>query len=321
MIKLTPSLAVVATMFAGCLAAVPAQAQLSRTFVSAAIGNDANNCDRPTPCRTFQGAHDKTNTDGEITVLDPGGYGGVTITKSISIVNDGVGEAGILVSGAANGITVNGGPATYVNLRGITVQGIGFGDSSTGLRFNSGFSLTVTDCFFRNQAIVGFDFSPTASGTSNLSITNTWIADNVRDGVRIGPSAAGMTLRAAFDRVQVVNNGHTGVFIDGFNSTGTLDVSFSDSMSANNSTGFDVFSSAGKATTRVLLARSVVANNTGFAVIVADAPITMVRIGQSTITGNGLTFALTGAVLQSFGDNYIAGNANDTNLQTTIATK
>jgi hypothetical protein len=70
------------------LASVPAQAQQSRSFVSS-FGNDANNCDRATPCRTFQGAHDKTNDLGEITVLDAGGYGAVTITKSILIVNDG----------------------------------------------------------------------------------------------------------------------------------------------------------------------------------------------------------------------------------------
>src|SRR5262249_57260493 len=103
MIRLTSSLAVIA-LSGACFAAAPAQAQLSRTFVSAATGNDGNNCDRPTPCRSLQGAHDKTNSDGEITVLDPGGYGGVVITKSISIVNDGVGEASVLVSGGVNGI-------------------------------------------------------------------------------------------------------------------------------------------------------------------------------------------------------------------------
>ena len=320
MTKLVPSLPAVVTLFIACSAITPAQAQLLRTFVSAKTGNDANNCDLANPCRTFQSAHDKTNMDGEIAVLDPGGYGGITITKSISIINDGAGEASILVSGGGTGITVNGGPSTYVTLRGITVQGVGSG-GGTGLRFNSGFSLTVNDCLFRHHSDVGFDFSPTASGTSNLIVSNTWIADNALDGVRIGPSAAGMTLRAAFDRVRVVNNGHDGVFVDGFNSTGTLDVTVNDSMSANNFTGFDVFSSAGKSATHVMLTRSIVANNTGFAVIVADAPTTEVRIGQSTITGNGLTFALTGAVLQSFGDNYIAGNAIDTNFQTTIATR
>src|SRR5215470_619927 len=137
----------------------PAQAQLSRTFVSAATGNDANNCDRPTPCRTFQGAHDKTSPNGEITVLDAGGYGAVTITKSISIVNEGSGEASVLVSSGATGITINGGAAGYINLRGITVQGIGFG-ASLGLQVNSGFSLTISNCVFRNNTQSGINFAP-----------------------------------------------------------------------------------------------------------------------------------------------------------------
>src|SRR5215510_686548 len=106
----------VKTTFSACFAllalcllfAAPAQAQLARTFVSS-LGNDANDCQRLTPCRTFQGAHDKTLANGEITVLDPGGYGAVTITKSISIINDGVGEDGVLVSAGATGVTVNAG--------------------------------------------------------------------------------------------------------------------------------------------------------------------------------------------------------------------
>src|SRR5262245_51520252 len=108
----------------------PAQAQLARTFVSAAIGNDANDCNRLTPCRTFQGAHDKTLANGEITVLDPGGYGAITINKAISIINDGVGEAGMLVSGGVNGVTINGGANDKVSLRGITIKGIGFGSGN-----------------------------------------------------------------------------------------------------------------------------------------------------------------------------------------------
>src|SRR5215472_6508684 len=134
MCKVVPSSFAVAAIALG-LQAAPAHAQLSRTFVSAAVGNDANNCDRPTPCRTFQAAHDKTNSDGEIIVLDPGGYGGLIIAKSISIANDGVGEASILVSGGAVGITVTACQACYISLRGVTVQGVGFG-GGTGLRFN-----------------------------------------------------------------------------------------------------------------------------------------------------------------------------------------
>src|SRR6266849_4039309 len=172
MIKITPSLTILAVLLALGLPAAPAQAQLSRTAVSAARGNDANNCDVATPCRTFQVAHDKTNDQGEITVLDPGGYGSLTITKSISIVNDGVGEASILVSAGATGLTINAGAGGYVNLRGITIQGIGFGGGN-GLKFNSGFSLTMENCVIRNHTGDGIFFSPNAS--SNLSVSNTLV--------------------------------------------------------------------------------------------------------------------------------------------------
>src|SRR5215470_6439033 len=135
--------------------ATAAQAQLARTFVSS-FGNDANDCNRLTPCRTFQVAHDKSLAAGEITVLDPGGYGAVTITKGISIINDGVGEAGALVSGGLNGITVNAGASDAVSLRGLTVKGIGFGGGN-GIVFNSGATLTVENCAIRtlNGTLVG----------------------------------------------------------------------------------------------------------------------------------------------------------------------
>src|SRR5450432_1259626 len=81
-----------------------AHAQATRTWVSG-VGDDANPCSRTAPCKTFAGAISKTAAGGEISVLDPGGFGGVTITKSISITNDGVGESGVLVSGT-NGIVV-----------------------------------------------------------------------------------------------------------------------------------------------------------------------------------------------------------------------
>ncbi len=90
-------------------------AQATRTFVSSA-GSDTNDCSRVAPCRSFAAAIGKTNTGGEINTLDPGGYGPVTITKSISIVS-GLGEAGILVPPAGTGITINAGPNDRVNLR------------------------------------------------------------------------------------------------------------------------------------------------------------------------------------------------------------
>jgi hypothetical protein len=38
----------------------------------------------------LQKAHDRTNPGGEVNMLDAAGYGSVVISKSISIVNDGV---------------------------------------------------------------------------------------------------------------------------------------------------------------------------------------------------------------------------------------
>src|SRR5215831_10943818 len=125
--KITTCAVVLAILLALSLQGTQAQAQLARTFVSAATGNDANDCNRLTPCRTFQRAHDQTLALGEITVLDAGGYGAVNITKGISIINDGVGEAGVLISGGANGITIAATPTDSISLRGLTLKDIGFG--------------------------------------------------------------------------------------------------------------------------------------------------------------------------------------------------
>src|SRR5664279_1810992 len=66
------------------LAAVPAHAQAARTWVSG-VGDDANPCSRTAPCKTFAGAISKTAAAGEINCLDPGGFGGVTITKAMTL--------------------------------------------------------------------------------------------------------------------------------------------------------------------------------------------------------------------------------------------
>src|SRR5215510_14384379 len=83
-----------------------AQAQATRTWVSG-VGDDVNPCSRTAPCKTFAGAISKTAEGGEISVLDPGGYGAVTINKSITIDGGtGAGWASVLASGT-NGIIVN----------------------------------------------------------------------------------------------------------------------------------------------------------------------------------------------------------------------
>src|SRR6185295_8752846 len=99
------------------------QAQATRTWVSG-VGDDANPCSRTAPCKTFAGAISKTAAKGEINVLDPGGFGGVTITKSITISSEGF-EAGVLVSGTNAVIVATGAATDVVVLRGLDIEGLG----------------------------------------------------------------------------------------------------------------------------------------------------------------------------------------------------
>src|SRR2546425_7930045 len=81
-----------------------ASAQATRTWVSG-VGDDVNPCSRTAPCKTFAGAISKTAVNGEINCLDPGGFGAVTVTKSISIncfyTNGSILNAGV------NGVLIN----------------------------------------------------------------------------------------------------------------------------------------------------------------------------------------------------------------------
>lgn len=121
-----------------------AQAQATRTWVSG-VGDDANPCSRTAPCKTFAGAISKTATGGEINVLDPGGFGAVTITKSISIISGF--EAGVLVSGT-NGIVVDVLATDTVLLEGLDIEGLGTG--LNGVNIIGGGKTTIRKCAIRN---------------------------------------------------------------------------------------------------------------------------------------------------------------------------
>jgi len=314
--RIASAAAILGGVLALCLPALPAQAQASRTFVSAAIGNDSNDCSRPTPCRTFQGAHDKTHPDGEVTVLDAGGYGSLTITKSISIVNEGAGEASVLVSGGSIGISVNASSAAgYVNLRGITVQGIGFGGGS-GLRLNSAYALTITNCVFRNHT--GNGISIFTSTDSNVAVSNTLVADNGQDGIMIAPGGS-PHVQATLSRIEAYRNSGNGVVVDGAFSAGTIDVTVADSVAGGNGkVGFFSVASANQSVASMTVVRSVASNNgTGVAATGAHAEL---RLGASTLSGNAQSWTKVSAVLSSYGDNNIDGN-HDGNLAPPLIVK
>src|SRR6516165_8271388 len=100
----------------------PASAQATRTWVSG-VGDDANPCSRTAPCKTFAGAISKTAAGGEIDALDPGGFGALTITKSITIDGGGGQVASVLVAGT-NGIVVAAGAGDVVILRNMRFDGL-----------------------------------------------------------------------------------------------------------------------------------------------------------------------------------------------------
>ena len=109
----------------------------------------------------------------------------MNISKTISIINDGVGEAGALVSGGATGITINAGANDAVTLRGLTIKGlVGFGGSG-GIVFNSGASLTIENCVIRNMtgaSPMGLGIQFLANATSNFAVSNTQVTDTENGG-------------------------------------------------------------------------------------------------------------------------------------------
>jgi hypothetical protein len=144
-----------------------ANAQATRTWVSG-VGDDANPCSRTAPCKTFAGAISKTAAGGEISVLDPGGFGAVTITKSITINGDGT-LAGILAS-TVNGVIVNAGANDKVVLRNISINGIGNG--LNGIRYLAGGQVSVESCSISGFTGAGIEVNKTASGNLYVKDTN-----------------------------------------------------------------------------------------------------------------------------------------------------
>lgn len=290
---------------AAALPAAPAKAQNARSFVSG-HGSDANNCSLAAPCRTFAQALTVTNAGGEIDALDPAGYGSMTITKSISIVNDGVGTVGVIVPSGGTGITINAGPSDAVSLRGLSIEGNGSGQ--TGILFNAGKSLTIENCVIRHVTQDGIGFFPNAA--TNLTVLNTLVADNGNDGVNAQPSGSG-TVAAVFNHVQVINNGANGILMFGANSTGVVNATVDDSIASGNgstSVGFYVGSTPGHAATTMMISRSLSSNN-GYGLYAQNSSSAIIRIANSTVTGNVNGWStIGGGVVQSYGNNSMDGN-------------
>lgn len=164
-----------------CLLAIniSTNAQATRTWVSG-LGDDVNPCSRTAPCKTLAGAISKTATNGEINILDPAGYGSVTITKSITI--DGGGVIGSILSSGTNGIIINA-PDGSVTIRNFSINGTGTTMGINGIRVLAVKKLTVENCIIANFGDKGIDINSTTA--TDVMLSNVTI-QNANDGISIG---------------------------------------------------------------------------------------------------------------------------------------
>jgi hypothetical protein len=302
--------------------ALPAQASLTRTFVSAA-GSDANPCTITQPCATFAHAYSLTAASGIIAALDPGKYGPLTITGAITI--NGNGWAAITAPAAGNGITINAGGSDNVALIGLEIDGAGAGYN--GIVLNAAGSLTVTNCTLQNFVQNGSDgntgngieMQPT-TGTLAFTITNTTASNNGNVGIFFFPPSGSPTVTGVIDHV-VADASQDGIVV--FSTTGgSVVVTVSDSIASNNSQG-GIFAGQGTATFKLSIDNVTISGNgTG---IEARTPAN-VLLGRSVITGNatGVNNTTSPNTFYTYQDNRINLNGTDisgTALNTTFTSQ
>jgi hypothetical protein len=311
-------LAALSFVLALALTAAPAQAQATRTWVSG-VGDDVNPCSRTAPCKTFAGAISKTAAGGEINCLDPGGFGTVTITKSITI--DCEDTQGSILASSTNGVNVNdsatGTPNTIkVILRGLSINGAGTTPGLTGVNFVSGSTVTIEKCIIQN-----FLTSPSggvrvtvSGGTATLFISDTTIANNgtgvTGGGVEIRPSGTG-AVRADLVNVRFANNASSGFRIDSSATSAAAGVvaTISNSTLAGSSAGLTAVSNAVPTTVTVI--DSDISLNSGFGAI-TNGVNTRVRFVRTTISNNATGLSQQGGSFGSdAGGSLLIGNTNN----------
>jgi hypothetical protein len=280
------------------LMAAPAHAQATRTWVSG-VGDDVNPCSRTAPCKTFAGAISKTAAGGEINCLDPGGFGAVTVIKSMTISCE-VGTAGISAAGVT-GINFNGGANDYLYVKGLDIDGFVATTGAhgiTGISFNSGATLHVEDSSIRDFSGFGIVVKPAANAT--FVVQRTSLFGSVSGGIQVRPTGGAST--GTIEKVSMNKNGQ-GIAVDGFGGTIGVNLSVRDSHMNGNGTGILATSTVG---VQVMVQNSTIANSSANGLQAANAGAT-IRVGSSIISGN--TTAINGAQVLSYGNNQLNGNA------------
>ena len=310
----TSLLAALSFVLAITLTAAPAQAQATRTWVSG-VGDDVNPCSRTAPCKTFAGAISKTAAGGEINCLDPGGYGTLTITKSITV--DCTGTFGsALNSGGINGFVINDSatatPGTVdVILRGLSIDGAGTTPGLNGIRIISGRSLLVQDVLIQNQnSGAGVSIQP--STAMEVHLTDVTITDS-NNGIVVQPTGAGGSARVLLNDVRVLNVATTGLSLNTSGNTAPagIHVAVHDSEFSGGTNGITLLTPVGATSAVAMISDTLIANNTG-AGISANGASARARVGNTTITRNndGVTMA-SGGLIFTYGTNRLDFNSAD----------
>lgn len=246
MIRLVSTVAV-----ASAFVAAPAMAQATRTWISG-VGDDVNPCSRTAPCKTFAGAISKTAAGGEINCLDPGGFGGVTITKAITLRCIGV-EAGVLVAGTS-GITVNAGVNDRVVLIGLDIEGLGtLGNSVNGVNILQAGYVTIQDCTITaftgasgGNGVLVNSTSPVTVEIDHSTITSNTVGVQaisatggghliIHDSSLIDNSSAGIRLAGAGNDAIILRNTVTGSPNSLFIKAGNSVVSYGENLLSSGS--------------------------------------------------------------------------------------
>lgn len=302
-----------AALAAGSAFAAPASAQATRTFVSG-VGNDADPCSRTAPCRTFSGAQTKTAPGGEINCLDPGGYGGLTIVKPLTIRCDYTEGGGLVAGAGVNGITINAAATDVVYLSGLDI--FGSTTATNGVRFLVGAALHIRNSTihrFNAASGTGILWAPTVAG-AELTVRDSVISDNgsgaTGGGIVIDPGG-NFSSKITLKSVEIVNNFNVGLKVDMTTSTGPgTFVSIEDSLVSGNVNGIHALHPAGQQGILITINDTVIVNNSGIGLLGDGASATM-RVGYTTISGNATGVSrLNASQIVSYGDNRLNGNTS-----------
>jgi len=298
------TLAAVAMAFAAVT-----QAQAVRTWVSG-VGDDLNPCSRTAPCKTWAGAFSKTAINGEIDALDPGGYGTLTITKSITLDGGtGSGWGSTLASGVA-GFTINiaagnvNDPLRQVILKHLSINGAGLSGAvgtrtgTNGVNYIAGLQVMIEDCQIFNFATTGIRVSLTAAGS--LDVQRTTIDSN-QVGISFTTTAG--TLNGSISDSVIQNNVGNGIQVD----AGTLNVSNS-VIDRNGGAGLRAQGAIGSV---LNVDNCTVTSNTGAGIQSATAQAT-VRASNNSVHRNGTGIAQTLGVFETCKNNKVRGNTAET---------